>query len=367
MRYNWQLPDWPTFHYDLSAVESALFSLTEKLGRVDGILSSLSAATQQETLLDIMVSEAVKTSEIEGEFLSRKDVMSSIKNQLGLNPQPERVTDKRAEGAAQLMVAVREQFREPLTERMLFDWHTMLMKGSQGINAGIWRTHTAPMQVVSGPLDRQKVHFEAPPSSQVPEEMRQFISWFNETSVAGTQAIKSIAVRSAIAHVYFESIHPFEDGNGRIGRAISEKAFSQHLGRPVLLSLSQTINADRNAYYTALQIAQRTNDLTEWLHYFIHLVLAAQAQAETLIHFSLKKTQFFDRYQGQFNDRQLRVLRRMLAEGPKGFEGGMRPKKYMGIAKTSKATATRDLQDLVKKGAMRSFGAGRSTRYEVEV
>lgn len=369
MIYNWQQEDWTDFKYDLTKVESALFTLAEKIGRVDGLLKGLPQNIQTETLIDIMVSEAIKTSEIEGEYLSRKDVMSSIRNNLGFNQSPEQIKDKKAEGAAELMVDVRNSYMEELSEEGLFAWHAMLMKGSRGrLKIGEWRDHIEPMQVVSGPIGKEKVHYEAPPSAAVPDEMKRFISWFNETAPGGEYEINKPAIRSAIAHLYFETIHPFEDGNGRIGRAISEKALSQGIGRPILLSLSKTIEAHKNAYYEALKTAQRSNNITPWVSYFVSTILAAQTQAEEQINFTLKKTKFFDCYDKKLNERQLRVIRRMIENGPNSFEGGMSAKKYISITKASKATATRDLQDLVEKGAFAPIGGGgRSTKYEVNL
>lgn len=367
MAYNWQHKDWPNFTYDLSAVEEVLFLFTERMGRVGGLLEGLPEAEQTAAMIDVMVAEAVKTSEIEGEYISRQDVMSSIKNNLGLNPTAEQVKDQRAEGAAQLMLDVRESYASPLDEEKLFSWHRMLMKGSQRVKVGEWRTHAEPMQVISGPIGKQKVHYEAPPSSRVPDEMSAFINWFNETAPGGSSVIGKPLVRSAVAHVYFESIHPFEDGNGRLGRAISEKALSQEVGRPVLLSLSRTIESSRNDYYDALKKAQKSNEITSWVTYFVNMGLAAQIQAEEHIEFTLKKAKVFDRYKDQLNERQLRVVRRMLDEGPEGFEGGMSAKKYIAITKTSKATATRDLQDLVACDLFVLVGGGRSTRYELNL
>ncbi len=223
------------------------------------------------------------------------------------------------------------------------------------------------MQVVSGPIGKQKVHFEAPPSERMTKEMKRFITWFNETGPGGAKEIKKPAVRSAIAHIYFETIHPFEDGNGRIGRAISEKALSQGVRRPILLSLSRTIEAGRNAYYDALKAAQRSNEVTPWINYFVNVILDAQINTEEQIDFTLKKTKLFDRFHDQLNERQLRVVQRMLEEGPAGFEGGMSAKKYIAITRTSKATATRDLQDMVEKGALITSGGGRNTRYQVNL
>ena len=366
MSYNWQKSDWPHFHYDLSGIEDALFAFAEKTGRVGGLLKGLTADAQMETSIEMMVVEAIKTSAIEGELLSRKDVMSSIRNNLGLTSEAP-IGDKRAAGAAALMIDVRNSFGASLSEDMLFDWHRMVMQGHRHIAAGCWRTHVEPMQVVSGPIGHERVHFEAPPSSQVPEEMQRYIQWFNDTAPGGKHEIRKAAVRSAIAHLYFESIHPLEDGNGRIGRALSEKALSQGLGRPAVLSLSRVIEARRKEYYDALKEGQQSNEITSWVTWFIDMAIAAQIQAEEQIDFTLKKTRLFDRFRDQLNERQLQILRRMLDEGLKGFDGGMSANKYMSITGASKATATRDLQDLADKGIFVPTGGGRSTHYTIKL
>lgn len=365
MVYNWQQLDWPEFQYDLTEVEDALFDFAEQTGHVTGVLQSLPKDLEMEAIVTTMVTEAIKTSEIEGEYLSRQDIVSSIRNNLGLNTTLESVRDKKSLGAAELMIAVRNGYAEPLTEEKIFAWHRMLMSGNKGISAGTWRTHVDPMQVISGAIGKEKVHFEAPPSDRVPQEMTRFIKWVNDTSPGGTKEIKKAPVRCAVAHLYFESIHPFEDGNGRIGRAIAEKVLSQTLGRPVLLSLSRTIEADKSAYYLALEKAQRSNEITPWVSYFVNVVLSAQKQANAFVDFILKKSKFFDRYKDQMNERQLKVVKRMLEEGPDGFEGGMNASKYVGITKTSKATATRDLQQLAEMGIFLPEGGGRSTRYSI--
>jgi Fic family protein len=367
--YNWQQTQWPNFSYILENVENTLFTFANKTGHVTGILKALPENEKMETIIDMMVAEALKTSEIEGEYLSRKDVMSSVKNNLGINEKPEQIKDKKAGGVGKLMADVRKTYKEPLSEKKLFAWHKMLLPDSKGINTGAWRKHSDPMQVVSGPLWQPKVHYEAPPSERVPIEMERFIEWFNDTAPGGKKEIKKPPVRSAIAHLYFESIHPFEDGNGRIGRAIAEKALSQGIGRPVLLSLSKTIEANRKNYYNALGQAQKSNEITSWVNYFVSIILKAQITAEEQIDFTLKKVKFFDRFRAMFNDRQLTVVKRMLEEGTAGFEGGMNAKKYISITKTSKATATRDLQDLIEKGIFIPLGksGGRSTSYQVSL
>ncbi|WP_350290200.1 Fic family protein [uncultured Croceitalea sp.] len=363
MRYNWQQKNWPNFQYQTTGIEDMLFDFAQRTGRISGVLEGLSETEQTEAMINLMVSEAIKTSEIEGEYLSRNDVMSSIRRNLGLNPELPLTKDKRAEGVVELMLAVRNDFLKPLTSQMLFDWHTMLMKGNTQIQIGQWRTHEEPMQIVSGAIGREVVHFEAPPSKEVPIEMDGFIQWFNESHTE----IKKPILRAAIAHLYFETIHPFEDGNGRIGRAVAEKALSQNIGRPVLFSLSKSIERSKNKYYDALKAAQRSNEITNWINYFVKTVLDAQIDAEQEIEFTLKKTKFFDQHKKNLNERQQKVVKRMLGEGHLGFEGGMNARKYVSLAKTSKATATRDLQDLVAKGIFKPVGGGRSTRYEIDL
>lgn len=365
MIYNWQQPDWKNFQYELGNIEDALFSFAEQTGHVTGILKSLPDDVEMEAIINTMVIEAIKTSQIEGEYLNRDDVVSSIRNNLGMNTTPENVRDKRAQGAGELMIDVRKTYNEPMTEQKIFDWHRMIMRGNTQVNAGAWRKHDEPMQVISGAIGKEKIHFEAPPSSNVPEEMTGFIEWFNDTAPGGRKEIKKAPIRSAIAHLYFETIHPFEDGNGRIGRAIVEKALSQTLGRPVLLSLSSTIEANKKSYYAAIEKAQRSNFITQWIEYFVDVVLTAQKQAIEFVDFVLKKSKFFDLYKNQMNERQLKVVRRMLEDAPDGFLGGMNASKYVSITKSSKATATRDLQHLVELGVFIPKGGGRSTRYSV--
>jgi Fic family protein len=366
MTYNWLQKDWPDFKYSLLGAEDGLLAFAERAGRASGLLTGLSADARTEATIELMVAEAIKTSAIEGELLSRKDVMSSIRKNLGMAGGAS-TGDRRAEGAASLMIDVRNSFAAPLSERKLCEWHKMIMAGTRRVKVGGWRTHKEPMQVISGPVGKEKVHFEAPPSSLVPGEMKRFIDWFNETGPGGKQEIKKAVVRSAVTHLYFESIHPFEDGNGRIGRALSEKALSQGAGRPVLLSLSRAMETDRKGYYAALQEGQHSNEITNWVKWFVNMALAAQIHAEEQIDFTLKKTRLFDRFRDRLNERQQQIVRRMLEEGPERFKGGMSAKKYMSMTGASKATATRDLQDLADKGLFVPSGGGRSTSYKVNL
>lgn len=367
-RYNWQQHDWPNFRYELTSIMEVLLSIAEKTGQISGKLSHLPEHEKTETLIDLMVEEAIKTSQIEGEHLNRPDVRSSIKNKLGIHPSTP-VHDRRSEGIAELMINSRNTFNKTLTEEQLFNWHLMLFAGSKNPNLriGYWRTDEEPMQIVSGYSGKHIVHFEAPPAERIPQEMKKFIRWFNQSAPGKSQALPYAPVRAAIAHLYFESIHPFEDGNGRIGRVIAEKALSQGLGYPVLLSLSQSIEANKKVYYNALSTGSTSNEITPWIDYFVHVILEAQNQVEAQINFILKKANFFNRYQHQLNQRELKAIQRMLKAGIKGFEGGMSARKYMIITDTSKATATRDLQHLVEIGAFKQIGSGRSVRYELTI
>jgi Fic family protein len=363
--YNWQLPDWPIFKYQLDGFEALLMAIAENLGEARGVMRALPKELIESSAIDMMVNEALMTSAIEGEFISRADVYSSIRNNLGLNEKKEPIRDRRAGGISKVMIAVHKAFQEPLTEEMLFSWHRDLFESQKSIGAGYWRAHEEPMQVVSGPIGETRIHFEAPPSATVQKEMKNFIRWFNSTAPGKTKEIENAAVRSAIAHLYFESIHPFEDGNGRIGRAVAEKALYQGAGRSIPLSLSTAIEAKKELYYRQIQAAQRTNQITAWIGYFLETVLEAQEIAKETIEFVIAKTRFFDQHYGELSERQLSVLNRMLRDGPHSFEGGMSARKYIAITGVSKATATRDLQEMESLGILKRIGGGRSTRFEV--
>lgn len=367
MAYNWQLSTWPEFVYEVKDIQPIILAFAEETGEVSGVIQALSDDLKQESWLQLMLSEAIKTSEIEGELISRVDVMSSIRNQLGLNDKLIPIKDRRAGNIAQLLLEVRKSFAEPLSVQMIQIWHGLLMDDVHQVNAGEWRKGSAPMQIISGAHGHEVVHFEAPPSAEVPDEMLQFVDWYNTVVFPLKGDTAEAVLKSALAHLYFESIHPFEDGNGRIGRAIAEKALSQSLGRPVMLGLSKIIEKNKAAYYAALKEAQRTLEVSNWINYFGTVILEAQRDAKTMVQFTLKKAQFFDRYKDQLNQRQLKVVNKMLEKGWEEFEGGMTTKKYIAITKTSKATATRDLQQLQELGAFIPEGAGRAVHYHLSL
>lgn len=210
------------------------------------------------------------------------------------------------------------------------------------------------------------MHFEAPPSESVKKEMDRFIEWFIVTAPSGNESLPALT-RAGIAHLYFVSIHPFEDGNGRIARAIAEKSLSESLGNPTLIAHSQTIEKHRKHYYKALELNNQENEITPWLVYFAETLLSAQSYSLTLVNFLIEKIKLYDRVKGQLNERQEKVLEKMFRKGPEGFEGGLSADKYIRITGASRATATRDLQDLVEKGTLLKMGQLKSTRYHLNI
>ena len=366
MTWNWQLPDWPDFTWDKARLALAEQQFLVGGGVLLGTVKHLGEAERNQLTVEAMSTEAVTTSEIEGEILDRASVQSSIQRQLGLAADDRRVAPKE-QGTAEMMVDLYRTFSAPLSEEMLFGWHRMLMSGRRDIkDVGCYRTSDEPMQVVSGAIGAPKIHFEAPPSAQVPREMAGFIDWFKRTAPGGTQPLPALT-RAGTAHLYFESIHPFEDGNGRIGRAIAEKSLAQSLGQPTLIVLAATILVRRASYYNALEAANRQNEITNWLAWFGGVTIEAQRRTLALIEFLIEKAKLFDRLKGQLNERQQKALLRMFKEGPEGFKGGLSAGKYSTITGASPATATRDLADLTDKGALVRTGELRHARYTLSV
>lgn len=366
MKWNWQQPDWPRFTYDPAALTAAEDRFLRQSGEFLGSVRHLGEDDRDLLKVELLRDEALKTSEIEGEILDRASVQSSLLREFGLAAPAMRV--KAAErGIAEMMVDLYRTFAAPLTEEALFGWHRMLMGGDRTIEVvGGYRRHADAMQVVSGPTHKRTVHFEAPPSHRVGRETKAFIKWYN-SSVPGDRAPLPALARSGIAHLHFVSIHPFEDGNGRIGRALSEKVLAQSLGQPSLLALADTIERRRRAYYEALERANKSNDVADWLAYFADTVLDAQVTTIRRVEFYIAKSRYYDRLRDHLNARQAKVIARMFREGVDGFLGGLSAENYIGITRTSRATATRDLQDLVRKGALTRQGEFRHTRYALNL
>jgi Fic family protein len=370
--YTWELDDWPAYTFDQKAGElwtSRAFAAAHKiLGAVEVVPEDLSS----EARLDLLVSAAIETSAIEGEALNRDDVRSSIKNHF-LDPEEKvAVHDPVAAGISALILEVMDLYKAPLTAERLHRWNKLVIPepgpgpliNSAG-TAGQWRTHSDAMQIVSGPVHNPTIHFEAPPSERVPGEMQLFVDWFNEES----RELPGVA-RAAIAHLWFETVHPYEDGNGSVGRAIADVAVSQMLGQPLMMSLATVLSKHRKAYYQQLHAASKdTLDVTPWVNWFGERVVEALEGAIGVIQYVVTKARFWDSLNKRdLNDRQIKLIRRMLGRHSPEFEDGINAKKYQNLTRCSKATATRDLQELVAKGVLVPIQSkGRYARYQLDL
>jgi len=366
LRWNWQLTDWPNFAYDAARLRPLEDRFLKGAGVAVGAMTHLPESDRNGLTISLIAQEAVDSSAIEGEILDRASVQSSIANYLGIAAEQRRANAAEA-GIAEMMADLYRSYRAPLTDDALFQWHAMLMNGRRDLaDIGRYRRHEDAMQIVSGTLRAPKLHFEAPPSTVVPDQMRAFVRWFNTSGPDGAQPV-SVLARAGIAHLWFESIHPFEDGNGRIGRAVAEKALAQWLDAPAITALAELIQRGRKAYYQQLQHASQSNQIDEWLTCFAEIALAAQQRTIERVEFLIAKSHLLERLRGKINPRQEKALLRMFAEGVDGFKGGLSAANYRTITDAPSATATRDLTDLVRIGALRKHGELKHTRYFLEL
>lgn len=356
MVWNWQLSEWPHFTFDqtLFLDMEKEFLLSE--GKAGVFLKNIPKKDKDHFIVEILSLEGIKSARIEGEILDRESLQSSIRRHFGL---PALLKKERAKetGMSMALIDVYQTYADPLDHSTLYRWHNFLFKDEKSLNQiGSYRTHREPMQIVSNKIGSEKVYFEAPPSIRIKKEMEQFLKWYN--TFQGTALIKA-----AIAHVYFESIHPFEDGNGRIGRLIVEKILSQNVGRPILIAISRILELRKKEYYGELEKCNHTLNIEQWILFFSRVILEAQESSITLLEFLINKTKILTELTSQLNDRQLKALLRLFEEGPNGFKGGLSAENYISITRTSRATATRDLMDLVEKGALIKKGELKHTRY----
>jgi Fic family protein len=366
MRWNWQQPDWPNFTWNTNRIARAEEQFLLGAGVLIGTAKHLGSTELERLTVDELSVEGLTTSEIEGELLDRASVQSSIQRQLGLTTDNRRVAPAE-QGIAELMVGLYRSVSDLLSTDMLFGWHRLVMAGRKDLrNVGSYRTAAEPMQVVSGAMYAPKVHFEAPPSDRVAAEMDRLVAWFNRTAPGSPEPLPSLT-RAGLAHLYFESIHPFEDGNGRIGRAIAEKALVQSFGQPILIALGTAILAHHSSYYDALEAANKSNEVTEWLAWFAAIAIEAQLRTTAQVEFLIDKTKLLDRLSDKLNARQKKVILRMLEESPEGFKGGLSAGNYNKIADSSPATTTRDLTDLVEQGALIRTGERKHARYALSL
>ena len=362
--YIWQTPDWPTWRYDLTTLADALARVRHAQGLLAGRLADTGLPLRDEASLTALTEDVLKTSEIEGEQLNVQSVRSSIARRLGVDIGALAPVDRHVEGVVEMVLDASTHCHAPLTQERLFGWHAALFptgySGLTRIHVGGWRIDaTGPMQVVSGPLTRQRVHFEAPPAQCLATETARFLTWAN------TPSADPPLIRAGLAHLWLVTLHPFDDGNGRIARAVGDLFLARADGSPQrFYSLSAQIQRDRQTYYDVLERTQKgTMDVTAWLVWFLDTLHHAIGQSHRTLDGVLAKARFWQRWGGTaLNERQTKLLNRLLD----GFDGKLTSRKWAAIAKCSPDTALRDITDLLTKGVLRKSDAGgRSTSYEL--
>jgi Fic family protein len=362
-KYVWQRQDWPNWRYDLSALTALLTEVATTQGVLLGRLADVGFGLRDQATLRALTEDVVKTSEIEGEALSVESVRSSIARRLGVDTGAVAAADRHVEGVVEMVLDATSRGDEPLDSARLMGWHSALFptgySGMTKIDVGRWRDDSAgPMQVVSGPAGHGKVHYEAPPAETLPAEMATFLTWANDSDTPAH-------IKAGLAHLWFVTLHPFDDGNGRIARAISDLFLARADGSPQrFYSLSAQIQRESKAYYTVLERTQKGSlDATSWLCWFFRTLVDALRNAQTTVDGVLAKTRFWQRWAGTpLNPRQVTLLNRLLD----GFEGKLTSSKWATIAKCSPDTALRDITQLLEQGLLkRSPGGGRSTSYEL--
>ncbi len=369
MRYIWQLKPWPALRWNSQALLPLISQARLAQGTLLTKVSSLGFTLNREAQVDILTEEALTTSAIEGERLNRDSVRSSVARHLGLPTAGLAPANRSVDGLIEVLLDATQRYETPLTAARLKRWQAALFptgySGLRKIRTGRWRGSEQPMQVVSGAMGRERVHYEAPPGQRVDKDMRQFLAWW-KASAKGEDGL----LRSGLAHLYFVTIHPFEDGNGRLARALTEMALAQDERQPTrYYSLSSQIMDERNAYYQVLEANQKGDgDVTPWLQWYLGCYTRAVERAERLIGGVLAKAAFWQRHsQTDLTPRQRKVLNRLLDAGQGGFQGGLTTRKYVSMAKVSRATAFREIADLLEKGLLAQNPArGRSVSYEVK-
>jgi Fic family protein len=358
------LKDWPRFHWNAEKLAVLLASVRHRQGRFIGHMEALGFNLQQEAVLRTLTTDVLKSSEIEGEKLDAEQVRSSIARRLGIDIGALKTADRHIEGVVEMMLDATRHYDHPLTEKRLFDWHASLFptgrSGMTTIRTGAWRDDsTGPMQVVSGPVGKEHVHYEAPKADRIDAEMHAFLKWFE------TPADMDLVLKASLAHLWFVTIHPFDDGNGRIARAIADMALARSENSPQrFYSMSTQILQERNDYYNILEQTQKgTMDVTPWMDWFLGCLGRAIDGAQTTLSAVLTKARFWDRLKDvPLNDRQRLVLNRLLD----GFEGKLTSSKYATLTKCSQDTAHRDIFALVSHGVLvQNPGGGRSTSYSL--
>jgi Fic family protein len=362
--YLWEQAKWPSLTWDAAHLAAQLAQVSHEQGRLVGRMEELGFDLRREAHLNTLTEDVVRSSEIEGEKLDNEQVRSSLARRLGMDIGGLLPADRNVEGVVEMMLDATANYAQPLTAERLFGWHAALFptghSGLQKIVVGQWRDDASgPMQVVSGPIGRRKVHYQAPPAARVPAEMKKFLAWFAAPGHADP------LLTAGLAHLWFVTIHPFDDGNGRIARAIGDLALARSERSPQrFYSMSAQIRRERDAYYTQLERTQQGGlDVTSWQEWFLICLHRAMDGSRATLARVLDKARFWDRFaQASLNERQVKVLNRVLDR----FEGKLTTSKWAKLAKCSQDTAYRDILDLVERGALlRDPAGGRSTSYSL--
>ncbi len=364
MPYLWEQTDWPELTWDEGRLSKLLADVSHEQGRLRGRMETLGFDLRAEAHLRTLTEDVIKSSEIEGENLDRDQVRSSIARRLGMDIAGLVQADRNVEGVVEMTLDATEKYDEELTDERLFAWHAALFptgrSGMAKINVGAWRDdRDGPMQVVSGPMGREKVHYEAPPADRVDEEMRRFLAWFKKPGDTHPLLV------AGLAHLWFVTIHPFDDGNGRIARAIADMALARsERTRQRFYSMSSQVRLDRKDYYYTLEWAQKGDmDISRWQEWFLNCLLRAIDGSRETLHAVMVKARFWERFAKEpLNQRQIKMMNKLLD----GFEGKLTSSKWAKITKCSQDTATRDIKDLIRRGALKQDkGGGRSTSYSL--
>jgi Fic family protein len=370
-RWIWQLPEWPALAFDAQRIQPLLSAARKAQGALLGKAQAIGLEGLQPHVRDALTQEVLTTSAIEGEKLDPESVRSSVARRLGLDTSgaPVREGRRNIEGLIDVLQDATLNTDAPLTLERLSSWHGALFptgfSGMQRIDVGALRS--VPMEIVSGAIGHSKVHYAAPPAESLAEQVDAFLTWFNQTQPqVGTLPMDGL-VRAAVSHLWFETLHPFDDGNGRIGRAILQLALAQDMGQPGrIVTLSRQIESCKDRYYSELEQAQRSKsmDVTAWVEWLLEQLTLASEFANRTIDSAIQRI----RFQAQMslvrlNERQQKTMKKLLDAGPKGYEGGMTTRKHVRIAQTSTPTAARDLIELERLGLLTRLGDGRSTRY----
>lgn len=364
--YIYQNKERPNFTWDQEVVYQALLPVKFQQGRLLGKMENLAFQLQEQAVLTTLTSDIIKTSEIEGEKLNADEVRSSIARQLGMNIAGLLPTDRHVDGIVEMILDATRQYDRPLTEKRLRHWHAALfptgLSALMLVNPGVWRSDSeGPMRVVSGSYGREKVHFQAPPAKQLPKEIKHFLKWFNQD-----QAAMDFIVKAAIAHLWFVTLHPFDDGNGRISRAVADMALAKGENQANrFYSMSTQIRKDRKSYYDELESAQRGRlDITRWIIWFINCLNQAILQADEILKMVLNKAKFWEQHRDKMlNQRQIIMLNHLFD----GFKGKLTTTKWSKMIKCSQDTAARDINHLIELDILvKSIEGGRSTSYHLK-